>query len=904
MKWILSIFLILFVVSSASATHNRSGEITYRQIGPLTVEATITTYTKASSTGADRDTLELFWGDGTSTKLGRTNGEGDIISGLDVKVNFYVGTHTYPGRASYTMYFLDPNRVNQIQNLNFPNSVDIKFYIQTSFTIFDDQFNGLNSSAILLQPPIDFACVNSRFIHNPNAYDPDGDSLAYELVTPLQGVNEAVPNYLLPDQIVPGPENNISLDEKTGDLVWESPQMAGEYNVAILIKEYRQGVLINSIIRDMQILVRLCDNQPPVIESMEEFCIIAGQELVIPVRVDDPDPDQFVQLTATGGMFQENPGNIIWDNSGVFRPTVINDTLRWQTECLDIREEPYQVVFRAQDNGISSQQGLTDLKTVLVYVMGPPPLDVQGEAMSNTIDITWESPYVCDIPADNYFRGFNVWKKVGSNPFEIDTCEAGLDGKGYTQVGFLINDIEDGRFIYKDSDFEAGKVYCYRVVANFSLQTNAQTPQFYNFARSIPSEEVCVTANRKVPLLTAVDVRETSSTNGEIFVSWIKPLASDLDTIENPGPYTYQLQRSTDNVTYNDVNGAFFSSNTFAEAIDTSFLDTGLNTVDRSYFYQVQFESNANDIGASPSSESVYLSMVSSDKINNLSWRAETAWENFSFEVYRFNDDLGDFELITTTERMEYVDRDLENGREYCYKIRSLGTYGLEFTPEVLYNFSQELCGTPLDTVGPCAPTLMLSNDCDENAILPSDWNLINFLDWNNPSFVCEDSDDLAGYYLYYSPFLDSEFELIFETDDVTQIGFDHTPEEGSNSCYYITAFDLNGNESISSDTLCIDNCPQYELPNTFTPNGDGSNDSFFPRKNKFIDEIRFELFNEWGVKVFETTDPEINWDGTDLQGRDVEDGVYYYTCALLNRNVDDSFEQRSLLSGFIEVLR
>lgn len=47
----------------------------------------------------------------------------------------------------------------------------------------------------------------------------------------------------------------MTLDPVTGDLVWISPQMAGEYNIAFIVKEYRGGVLISSFIRDMQILV-------------------------------------------------------------------------------------------------------------------------------------------------------------------------------------------------------------------------------------------------------------------------------------------------------------------------------------------------------------------------------------------------------------------------------------------------------------------------------------------------------------------------------------------------------------------------------------------------------------------------------------------------------------------------
>ena len=904
MKYPISILFLLLFSTSLFATHNRSGEITYSQTGPLTIEVTITTYTKASSSGADRDSLELFWGDGTSTIIGRTNGDGEVIPGLDVKVNYYVDTHTYPGRATYKMYFQDPNRVNEIQNLNFPNSVDIKFYIETTFTIFDDQFNGLNNSAILLQPPIDFACVNKRFIHNPNAYDPDGDSLSYELVIPLQGIDTIVPNYQFPNQIVPGPNNIVSFDEQTGDFIWESPQLAGEYNIAIKIKEYRNGTLINTIIRDMQILVRVCENDPPEIITQESYCIIAGDQLKIPIEVSDPNEENLIQVTATGGIFQIDGVSIDWDNSGIFRPSIIKDSLVWNTECIHIREEPYQLVFRAQDNDISANQGLTDLKTVQVYVMGPPPLDVQAEVKENTIEITWEAPYRCDIDEDDYFRGFSVWKKIGSNPFEVDTCVAGLEGKGYQQIAYLVRDQEDDRFIFKDDDFEPGKVYCYRVLANFSLKTNAETPQLYNFSRSISSEEVCVTSRRNVPLLTAVDVRQTSTVNGEIFVSWIKPIPRDLDTLTNIGPYHYQLQRSTDNVNFQNIPGAMFSSNSFAEAIDTAYTDTGLNTVANSYFYQVDFSANENNIGTSPFSESVYLSMVSSDQKNLLSWEAETSWKNYEYDVFRFNESLGDFDFIARTNRTEYVDENLENLTEYCYKIRSLGSYGLSGTPDSIYNFSQELCGSPIDTVGPCAPTLQLVNDCEELQSLPQEWELINFLSWNNPAFVCPESDDVAGYNLYYSNQETGEYELIFATADITAIRFDHLPQEGSVACYFLTAYDLNGNESAESNLACIDNCPQYELPNTFTPNGDGSNDQFYPRKNRFIDEIKFELFNEWGVKVFETTDPEINWDGNDLKGQSVDDGVYYYTCALLDEKEDGILTQRSLLSGYIQVVR
>ena len=97
-----------------------------------------------------------------------------------------------------------------------------------------------------------------------------------------------------------------------------------------------------------------------------------------------------------------------------------------------------------------------------------------------------------------------------------------------------------------------------------------------------------------------------------------------------------------------------------------------------------------------------------------------------------------------------------------------------------------------------------------------------------------------------------------------------------------VTAVDSFGNESDSGSTLCIDNCPIYELPNVFTPGDDGKNDLFTPFPYKFIESVDVTIFNRWGNIVFETKDPDINWDGKEMKsGKQVSDGVYYYMCTV-----------------------
>jgi len=291
------ILVLVFVACSAhmNATHNRAGEITYVQLDETTIEATITTYTKTSSFSVDRDSLEIDWGDGIISFVARTE---EMELDNDIKLNRYTAIHQYPSRGTYTMSVVDPNRIAGILNIDFPNSVDIQFYIETTFTLLDPRFEGPNSSVVLLQPPIDLACPNQPFTYNPNAFDPDGDSIGFKLITPFQMEGIEVPNYSLPDEINPGPDNNIFLNPITGDFLWESPSVLGEFNITYRINEYRNGQLINSLVRDMQILVRPCTdmNSPPVIDVIEEYCVIAGERLNIPFEAYDMDSGDVVTV--------------------------------------------------------------------------------------------------------------------------------------------------------------------------------------------------------------------------------------------------------------------------------------------------------------------------------------------------------------------------------------------------------------------------------------------------------------------------------------------------------------------------------------------------------------------------------------------------------------------------------
>lgn len=913
---ILCLMLFFFLGVNLYATHNRAGEITYEQLGDLTIRVTVTTYTKASSTSADRDTIELNWGDGALQWLARANGtdgdnngylDGELLEN-DIKKNLYIATHTYAGPSHYVLSMQDPNRNAGVLNVNAPNSQEVEFFIQTTVTLFSGQFQGYNNSPVLLQPPVDVGCVGKRFVHNPNAYDIDGDSLAYKLIVPLRDVNVNVPNYQFPNQISPDPSNLIDLNEITGDFIWQTPQQAGEYNIAMQIIEYRNGTAIDTLIRDMQILIKDCENEPPIIETVAEICVVAGETIDFDVIVTDPDknPLQLVQVSALGGPFE------VKTSPAVFLPDTVTyeahplvGTFTWNTTCEHISDQYYSVVFKAVDNFFGTT-GLATLKTVRIKVVGPPPEDVQALPDTDLITITWEQPYDCEAVMDDYFRGFSVWRRDGSNNFPIDDCEPGLAGKGYTQIGFDTQDSDNGRYIFLDMDVERGRTYCYRILGEFSLLTPAGYS--YNRVKSLPSDEICVQLNRDIPLITNVDVQVTDMASGEIEVRWTKPSISDLDTVLNAGPYTYELLRATGLTpgNYQAVPGASFTSPTFEEANDTTFIDTGLNTVENPYSYQVAFYVNgeAEPLGITSNASSVFLTVSPTDESNQLSWADDVPWDNYEYVIYRKEPNGTSFDSLTTLNEMMYLDENLINGEEYCYYIQSVGSYAIEGVVAPLINRSQEVCARPIDNVPPCPPPLTVVNICDETnntAILE---NFINTLSWFKPESICENSDDVAGYNIYYTPQEGTDLELIDQILFAEDTIYLHEPDLGLVGCYAVTAVDSIGNESAFSNIVCKDNCPTYELPNVFTPNGDGANELYIPFPYRFIAAIDIKIYNSWGTLVYETRDPDINWDGKNLRGQEVAEGVYYYKCTVFEQRVSGVAEAAGVLSGFIELIR
>jgi gliding motility-associated-like protein len=924
--------VLLFMVQFAWATHNRAGEIVYKQIGPREFEVMVITYTRGDAAiPPDRNEVEVNWGDNLGaasiSTLPRVNGSGNgQLLANNVKYNVYVGRHTYGSQGIFKVSMNDKNRVDNILNVNFPNSGQVPFQIETTIKVLNALYE-TNSSPELLQAPIDIGYIGQVFVHNPNAYDVEGDSITYELIVPRADGNSAVPNYLYPDGIVPGSNNQISLDPLTGTFTWNSPQKEGEYNIAFMIREYRSKRLLSTIIRDMQITIKKGNNKPPVINAIDELCVIAGETVNFLVTATDPDiPQQRLKLTATGGPFKvdinTNPVIAEFHPSPRYEPQPVIVPFTWQTQCENVREQYYQVVFRAADdyektvdaNGHRDTTGLSTLKVVRIHVIAPAPANFQAVGESGKVKLTWDKPYSCEGLSQQRFRGFNVWRQSGCKPLTIDKCGTNLAAQGYTKIASFVTTSLGARYFYDDATVQRGRQYTYVIEAIISEKNNAGFVT--NTVYSLPSERKCVQVARDLPLMTNVDIRTTAATTGEIFVQWSKPSLKDLDTLVNQGPYQYVLYR-TDGITGGTFVQIWASPlhQSILQSIDTNFTDINKNTLGQPYQYQIGLKVRTNDLlGVSAEASSHFLKVSPTDHKNVLTWESNVPWSDNTYEIWRRIGNVGAFTQIATATTPTYTDTLLINNNLYCYKIKAIGSYNQPGVLNPLLNWSQEACASPIDNVPPCPPVLSVTNDCATASGNTPGNSLKNILKWtiDGGDYNCrKNSIDIIKYNIYYAKAKDAPFTLVGTIDQRNIRTFIHEGLLSIAGCYRITAIDSietplgGGNESAPSNVFCVDNCPSYELPNVFTPNGDGMNDTYTPFIPwRFVTRIDIKIFNRWGGLVYQTTDPNINWNGKDFNDKEVAEGAYFYKCEVFEDRLGGEIRREKALSGFIELIR
>lgn len=218
-----------------------------------------------------------------------------------------------PNCNFWTIGYGPPCCRNTLVNTNSANT-----YVTTTLNTIDAPCN--NSPEFTTPNPISYVCLNTPVCYDFGVVETDGDSLVYSIV---DGFENAALNLIpyLPPYTGFEPILGVTIDPVSGTVNF-TPTQAGNFLFVVQVNEYRNNVLIGTVMREMQFVVITCSNNPPNLCGVQaaitnfqgsgalinnntvEVCY--GQNFSFDVVVFDPDPGTI--LTAESNVSSVLPG--------------------------------------------------------------------------------------------------------------------------------------------------------------------------------------------------------------------------------------------------------------------------------------------------------------------------------------------------------------------------------------------------------------------------------------------------------------------------------------------------------------------------------------------------------------------------------------------------------------------
>lgn len=321
LRLLLSILAFNFASTESYASHAQSADLTYTCLGGNQYQINLSFYRDCAGVAAP-NTVNITISSATcgqnfNTTLNRIANTGNDVTPICTNMQTVCSGGNYPGVqewkysgiitlpmqcVDWTFGFQLCCRNAAINTINNPSGEDI--YVEAQL---DNENFPCNSSPSFSNPPIPFVCAGQSYCFNHGATDIDGDSLVYTLITPQTSPTTNVtylPGYSATQPLQSNPV--MTMNPLTGDICM-TPSLIEVTVMAVKVEEYRNGVLVGSVIRDIQLRTIACSNDNPYLTGINgtgsfQLTACAGLPVNFNIPSNDINANQNVTLSWNNGI--------------------------------------------------------------------------------------------------------------------------------------------------------------------------------------------------------------------------------------------------------------------------------------------------------------------------------------------------------------------------------------------------------------------------------------------------------------------------------------------------------------------------------------------------------------------------------------------------------------------------
>lgn len=886
------LFISLFFLFEARASHIVGGDIYYDYLGSNNYRFYITLYRDCNSTGAAFDdplNLAVYLSNNTLLYNIPISFPGSVIlpvvfnnpcvtppNNICVEKAIYTTVITLPPTpGGYTVSYQRCCRGPNVTNLVSPDNAGITL---TTHVPGSETGATINSSPRFTNYPPLLLCNNDDLIFDHSATDPDGDQLVYSLVSPLTGGSSAnpAPNPTPPPFYFPvnwaagfsaanplGPGATINIDPATGVLT-ASPQMLGLFVVGIRVQEYRNGILIGETVRDFLFNVFNCQITMQAIIPLQE-------DLSTFVSYCNGLTIQFENNSYGGSNYSWDFGvnGSATDVSTIFAPTFTYPTPGIYTAMLVV----------------NPGWPCTDTAYMLVNV-------------NNELNVSFTSnDSICIL--DNSFNFVGQTDGPAATTFLWDFGPNASQASATTQS---VNNIT-----YSSSGFQT-----VTFSGTYGTCTATFIDSIYIFPEPIAAIELPVGYECN-GLTLSFGNNSTGTTN----YSWdfgIPGVASDTSDLFEPtftfpsgGTYPIQLIGSSSNacsdtitstITVYELLSISFTHNDSLCITDNSFNFDGQMTGPSITEFLWTFGPNASIQSSTDLDVNNVVYNIFGTFTVTLTASFSNCTESVSDNIFIFREPTINFRVEPgprcVPALVEFTDLSIADSPiSYQWDFGDGGSSTLQDPTHEYTEVGSYSVGLSISTSIGCINALNLLFQ-DTVVIHPSPTS----------QFIVDPiQTDICHAEITFTDQSIGANSIFYWFDDSTA-----TAQEGNIVYNYLTSgwhrpIQIATNEFGCKDTsyneLYIEPFVIY-IPNTFTPDGNEFNNDFNASFALEVFEWELKIYNRWGELLYVTNDPEFGWDGS-YGGKLVQEGTYAYVLRYVSCEKEDAWQ---ILTGHVNLLK